>query len=255
MSYTLFIDESGSISLNNGEKYFCIGGYLVEQGNEKHKFKMKKIIKNVMKNKNDFFNYYAKRDKQTEVKFSNLSFAGKNYVLQELNELKNEGGIFVSIIVDKENCFSLVNSDTNEYYNYLVGLLIEYVFETCNYAGTIDFDELKIIYDDRSMKVKARNGLQAYLIEKFKINREESKQFSCNFNIKAANSKSNYGVMVSDLVAGTCKDFYTRDNDELFKILDIDYVSKFPYKQFKSKNIINKVVDNKHSKSYNIINS
>ena len=255
MSYTLFIDESGNMSLNNGEKYFCIGGYLVKKGNEKHKFKMKNIIKNVMREKEKFFNYYAKRDGQTEVKFSNLSFEGKKYVLEELNKLKQIGGTFVSIIVDKENCRSLVDSDTNEYYNYLVCLLIKYVFEVCNFARTIDFEELKIIYDDRSMKVKARNGLQAYLIENLKLKRDVYKQFSCNFNVKSANSKNNFGVMISDFVACTCKDCYARNDDELFKLLNINYVSKFPYKDFQSTNIINKIVDKKQTSEYNVINS
>lgn len=43
MSYTLFIDESGCISPNNGERYFVIAGYLIKTGNLKHKYKMIKI--------------------------------------------------------------------------------------------------------------------------------------------------------------------------------------------------------------------
>ena len=197
MRYTLFLDESGSISMNNGEKYFSIGGYLIETNNLKHTYKMKKIIKNINKDRDKNFNYFALRDNKTEVKFANLSYEGKKYVFNELNKLD---GTFVAIIVDKENCHSLTNWDTNEYYNFLVAQLIKYVFEICNHAGGLDFEELKIIYDDRSMKVKARNDLQAHLIEQFKINRVRSKQFSCNFNLKAADSKVNYGVMISDLV-------------------------------------------------------
>lgn len=229
MRYTLFIDESGSISKNNGEKYFCIGGYLIENGNLKHKYKMIKMIKKVTESPEDYYNFYARRNGDTEVKFSNLSLDGKKKVL---NELKTLDGIFVAIIVDKDNCHSLTNTDTNEYYNYLVCQLVKYIFEVCNHAKGLDFEELKIVYDDRSMKVKARNGLQAHLIEQLKLKRVESKQFSCNFNIKAADSKQNYGVMISDFVAGVCKDNFKNKNSELKGILKIKYLSKFPYKEF-----------------------
>ena len=62
MNYTLFIDESGNMSKNNGEKYFSIGGYLINSGDDKHKYKMIKIIKNINKNREKYFNYYALKD-------------------------------------------------------------------------------------------------------------------------------------------------------------------------------------------------
>ena len=37
MNYTLFIDESGNMSKNNGEKYFSIGGYLINSGDDNDK--------------------------------------------------------------------------------------------------------------------------------------------------------------------------------------------------------------------------
>lgn len=245
--YTLFLDESGSISMNNGEKYFSIGGYLIETNNLKHTYKMKKIIKNINKDRDKNFNYFALRDNKTEVKFANLSYEGKKYVFNELNKLD---GTFVAIIVDKENCHSLTNWDTNEYYNFLVAQLIKYVFEICNHAGGLDFEELKIIYDDRSMKVKARNDLQAHLIEQFKINRVRSKQFSCNFNLKAADSKVNYGVMISDFVAGLCRDIFKNKNSALKDSIKIKYLSKFPYKEF-DKEIIVKDINRENKISVN----
>lgn len=229
MRYTLFIDESGGISKNNGDKYFSIGGYLIETRNVKHKYVMKRIIKNVNKDKEQYFNYYALRDELTEVKFSNLSLDGKKKVLNELNKLD---GTFVAIIVDKDNCHTLCDGDTNEYYNYLVCQLIKYIFEIRNHAKGLDFEELKIIYDDRSMKVKARNGLQVHLVEQLGKNRTKSKQFSCNFNIKAADSKQNYGVMISDFVAGVCRDSFKNKGSVLKDIIKIKYLSKFPYKEF-----------------------
>ena len=231
MGYTLFIDESGSISLNNKEKYFTIGGYLINKGNKNHKYKMIKIIKSILKERDKYFNYYALKSGLTEVKFSNLNYKGKKLVLEKLSELD---GIFVAIVVDKENCHTLTsNCDTNEYYNYLVCQLIKYIFEKCNHASNLDFEELNIIYDDRSMKVKARNNLQAYLLEQLKINRSRKDQFSCNFNVRAADSKVNYGVMIADIVAGLCRHkFMRKNNDELNNIIQIKYLSKFPYKYF-----------------------
>lgn len=233
MGYTLFIDESGHISLNNGEKYFTIGGYLVNSGDKSHKYKMIKILKKVAGKREEYFNYYALRDGLTEVKFANLNYEGKKYVLEQLSKLN---GIFVAIVVDKENCHSLTKGcDTNEYYNYLVCQLIKYIFESCNHANGLDFEELNLIYDDRSMKVKARNNLQAHLVEQLKIRRSLKRQFSCNFNIKAANSKVNYGVMISDFVAGLCRHKFMQKNSDLNNIINISYLSKFPYKDFEKK--------------------
>ncbi|ASY50140.1 DUF3800 domain-containing protein [Clostridium perfringens] len=253
MGYTLFIDESGSISLNNGEKYFTIGGYLIKSDNKnEHKFKMKKIIKKINKNRDIYFNYHALEKELNEVKFSNLSFEGRKFALNELNKLS---GTFISIVVDKENCHSLTKCDTNEYYNYLVYQLIKYVFETCNFHGDLDFDELNIIYDDRSMKVKARNNLQAYLIEKLKIQRSIRNQFSCNFNLKAADSKVNYGVMISDFIAGLSRSLYMKPKNPINNLLNIDYISKFPYKDFGKAKKIQKYIDNNADIIYNVVNS
>lgn len=91
MRYTLFIDESGSISPNNGERYFCIGGYLIENKYLDHRYKMMNIIRNVSKNREKYFNFYALRDNLTEVKFANMNLEGKKFVLEQLSEL--EGGI------------------------------------------------------------------------------------------------------------------------------------------------------------------
>lgn len=232
MRYTLFIDESGSLSLNNNEKYFAIGGYLIINKNLSHRYAMKNLYKKINADREKYFNYFALKKGETEVKYSNLNLEGKQYALEKLSKLD---GVFVAIVVDKENCHRLTNNDTNENYNYLVGELIKYIFEHCNHHGSIDFEELKIIYDDRSMKVKARNGLQAYLLEKLKIKRPIQKQFSCNFNVKAADSKVNHGVMVADFVAGVCKDDFSREKNDVGGILKIKYLSKFPFREFNKK--------------------
>ncbi|WP_338630669.1 DUF3800 domain-containing protein [Clostridium baratii] len=229
MGYTLFIDESGNINLNNKEKYFTIGGYLINKGDKSHRYKMKKLIQRVNENREEFFNYYALNEGLTEVKYSNLSYEGKKFVLEQLNDFN---GIFVAIVVDKENCYSLTKWDTNEYYNYLVCQLIKYIFEVCNHSKGIDFDVLDLIYDNRSMKVKARNNLQAHLINQLKLKRPKKKQFSCNFNVTSADSKVNHGVMIGDFIAGFCRHSFMRKNDELNNMIKIKYLSKFPYKYF-----------------------
>lgn len=233
MSYTLFIDESGCISPNNGERYFVIAGYLIKTGNLKHKYKMIKILKNVKKEKENFFNSKAKREGKDEVKFSNLNIDGKNYVYDNLEKLD---GIFVSIIVDKDNCTSLTSHKYNDYYNYLVYELIRYIFEIRHFKDPTKLKELKIIYDNRSMKIAANNDLQTYLIQKFKIDKRY-KKFSCNFNIKEADSKVNYGVMISDFIAGLCWSRYNYGVQKYGDNITIDYLSKFPYRDFGKDNL------------------
>ncbi|ABS42775.1 DUF3800 domain-containing protein [Clostridium botulinum] len=228
MSYTLFIDESGNISKNNGERYFCIGGYLIEKGNKNHAYKMKKIVSNVQKNREKYFNINARKNNKNEVKFSNLNVDGKNYVYENFQKLK---GTYVSIVVDKFNCTRLTNHKYNDYYNYLVYLLVKYVFDIRKYAKGYDFKELKIIYDNRSMKIEANNNLQVYLLKKLKIERKHNK-FNCNFNIKEADSKVNYGVMISDFIAGLCWARYNYGIQKYGNSIEIDYLSKFPYKDF-----------------------
>ncbi|MBY6915637.1 DUF3800 domain-containing protein [Clostridium botulinum] len=239
MSCTLFIDESGSISPNNGERYFIIAGYLIEKGNLNHKYKMIKILKNVRKERDKYFNSKAKKDKKDEVKFSNLNVDGKNYVY---DKFENLDGTFVSIVVDKYNCTSLTSHKYNDYYNYLVYELIRYIFETRHFKDPTKLKELKIIFDNRSMKIAANNDLQTYLIKKFKICKKYNK-FSCNFNIKEADSKVNYGVMISDFIAGLCWARYNFGLQKYGNNVNIEYLSKFPYRHFgENKEIIEEKV-------------
>ncbi|NWK12774.1 DUF3800 domain-containing protein [Clostridium cadaveris] len=228
MSYTLFIDESGSISPNNGERYFVIAGYLIDIGNANHKFKMIKIIKNINKEPKKYFNRKAIIQGKDEVKFSNLNVDGKNFVYSKLKDLD---GTFVAIVVDKYNCDSLTMNKYNDYYNYLVMLLIRYIFDIRKFDDPTKLKELKIIYDNRSMKIAANNDLQEYLIRKFKISRKNNK-YSCNFNIKEADSKSNYGVMISDFIAGLNWARFNFGEQKYGNDIAVKYISKFPYKDF-----------------------
>ena len=238
MKYTLFIDESGSISPNNGERYFVIAGYLIDSGNFKHTYKMKKIITNIQKNKDEYFklNHLSKE----EVKFSNLNVVGKDFVYNKLNKLD---GTFVSIVVDKEKCYKLTEHQYNDYYNYLVSLLVAYIFETRNFCDPTKLIELKIIFDNRSMKIAANNDLQTYLIKKFKIEKRYNK-FSCNFNIKEADSKVNFGVMISDFIAGLCWARYNYGAQKYGNGIEIKYLSKFPYKNFGESEIVKDILTN-----------
>lgn len=228
MKYTLFIDESGGISPNNGQRYFVIGGYLIQNGNLNHKYKMMKIIKKIRANKEKYFKSKAIMEGKDEVKFSNLNVVGKNFVYNKLKELD---GTFVSIVVDKDNCTDLTKHKANDYYNYLVRLLIEYIFDTRKFYDPSKLIEIKLIYDNRSMKIEANNDLQTYLIEKLKIDRVYNK-YSCNFNIKEADSKVNYGVMISDFIAGLCWARYNYGIQKYGNDINIKYLSKFPYKNF-----------------------
>lgn len=240
MSYTLFIDESGNMLDKSEDRYFCIGGYLINTGNKQHVFKMKKFIKNINEDRDLYFNYYAKRDNKTEVKFSNLNLRGKQKIFDDFKILE---GTFVSIIVDKQNCTNLNKHKYNDYYNYLVHLLIKYVFEVRNFAHSLEFDELKIICDNRSMKVNSNNDLQAYLIKELKMKRRKGKQYCCNFNIKLADSKVNYGVMIADFIAGLCRARYTFEKLDFGNNIKLNYVSKFPYKDFGKDMELKKVID------------
>lgn len=228
MRYTLFIDESGGISPNNGERYFVIGGYLINNGNLKHKHKMIKIIKNINKDREKYFNNKAKKLGKDEVKFSNLNVDGKNFVYEKLKELD---GTFVAIVVDKDICTNLTSHKSNDYYNFLVGLLIKYIFDIRSFDDPRKLIEIKIIYDNRSMKIEANNDLQTYLLEKLKTY-NKGKKFSCNFNIKEADSKINYGVMISDFIAGLCWARYNFGAQKYGNNIDVNYLSKFPYNGF-----------------------
>lgn len=233
MSYTLFIDESGNISPNNGERYFVIAGYLINTGNLNHKYKMIKILKNVRSKREKFFKVKDNKNVTDEVKFSNLNIDGKNYVYDNFKKLD---GKFVSIVVDKDNCTGLTTHKYNDYYNYLVYELIRYIFEIRHFKDPTQLKELKIIYDNRSMKIAANNDLQTYLIKKFKIDKRD-KKFSCNFNIKEADSKVNYGVMISDFIAGLCWARYNYGVQRYGNDITINYLSKFPFKEFGKENV------------------
>lgn len=228
MKYTLFLDESGNISKNSSDKYFCIGGYLIQSGNIDHKYKMIKIIKNINKNVMENFNHYAITKNRTEVKFANLTYKGREEVFSQFNNLE---GTYVAIIVEKSKCNKLTSHKKNDYYNYLVRMLIKYIFEVRKFNGDLNFEELNIRCDNRSMKISARNDLQRYLSEQL----IEGKNYGCKINVKLVNSQVNHGVMIADFIAGLCRYRYEGKEKSLAENIRLEYISKFPYKYFSNK--------------------
>ena len=59
--------------------------------------------------------------------------------------------------------------------------------------------------------------------------------------------------MVSDFVAGVCREKFRNKESKLKDLLHIEYLSKFPYKDFDKK--VRKLVDKRQPDLYNVVNS
>lgn len=149
--YYLCLDESGNIHKNGKERYFVIGGMLIEDLMKvKGKFRrsMRDYAKKKALNPND------------EIKASCIKNSDKKAILS--STFKGASYAIAMVLVDKQNC-RVSFENTNLYYNYFVGVLVDhimshYAFDPCS--------KLNIRLDSRSIKLKDMKNLQDYLITK-----------------------------------------------------------------------------------------
>ncbi len=199
---TLFVDESGD--LGKKERFFVIAMLLPQRS---------KRILNFMRN-------FVVKNKLDEIKASTLSWSDKQGLINKLSKA-NDCSISY-IVADKHNIENKkILEDKNLCYNYLFSFLVK---NTIKYAN----EDVKILLDNHSTKVKSINSLKDYI----RIKAYTQWGFKHNLDISYVDSKSSKIIQAADIVASAIRAKYVYGKDHLYKLLTINESIKFPSNKF-----------------------
>ncbi len=154
MNVKAYIDESGDLGFKFSDPYnrggssrYLTISYLILPENKIHL--PKRIVKDIYSK----FHFDVKR----EIKGSRLSEVQKIYFANKVIHLLNKDSTIHigAITVKKENVENHIRGDPNLLYNYMMRLgFIDYISE---------YESVKLIRDEKSVKIKSGNTLQNYL--------------------------------------------------------------------------------------------
>lgn len=199
---TLFVDESGD--LGKKDRYFVIAMLLPQRN--------KRIV--------NFIKRFVVENNIQEVKASLLSFPDKQDLLYKLNTAND--CTIAYVVADKHNIDNKkILEDKNLCYNYLFSFLVK---NTIKYAN----DDISILLDNHSTKVKSINSLKDYI----KIKAYFDWGFTHNLDISYTDSKSSKVIQAADIVANAIRAKYVYGKDHLYSMLTINESIKFPSNKF-----------------------
>jgi hypothetical protein len=199
---TLFVDESGN--LGRGERFFIIAML--------QPFKSKRIV--------NFARDFCAKNNLIEIKGAKLNFVQKQSLIDKLT--KTNDYVISYIVADKKNIDNdKLFEDPNLLYNYLFSFLIRKTLK----ANT---DDLCILLDNHSTKVKSINSLKDYI----KLKAYTQWGFNKSLDIDYINSKYSKVIQVTDVVASCIRAKYHHNNPHLYNRLTIAESIKFPVDKF-----------------------
>lgn len=182
---SIILDESGTLSINNKDKYFVIAGYMCKDI-RKIKFIHKKVSNN----------FRTKLKNKIEIKAKDLQPEEKAIFINELltlNDIK-----LIGIYINAKNQNLLKNLDNViDKYNILIRIMLDKVYENCKEYFDNE-NEINFKLDERKDKGKMKYGLELYLKNNWKLCK-----ISNNFklSIKYLDSKNNLDIQMADYIA------------------------------------------------------
>lgn len=208
---TAFIDESGN--LGTADRYFVLAAVVCS--NDSSKNRIKRIMKKAC------LDCSSDGKPLEEIKSSELNFTQKQKIVNKLVG-KADHEVFI-LVCDKNHIEEHLKDKKNIIYNYLSGFLVKRIVRKYN-------DDVRIIFDERSTKVKSMNSLLEYLQTKVHI----EWGFTKNFTVEQSDSKSMYCLQAADLVSNITFRKYERGKSHLLELLDprIESVVEFPFAKF-----------------------
>lgn len=199
---TVFVDESGD--LGRGGRYFVIA-IIVPQNSKR--------ISNFMKK-------FCARNNLQEVKAAQLSFVQKQEIF---NRLTSANDYTISYIVaDKRNIDNKkLFEDKNLCYNFLFSFLIKKTIRSAN-------DDISILLDNHSTKVKSINSLCDYI----RIKSFTQWNYRGNLHINYIDSKNSKVIQAIDVIANAIYARYEYGKNHFYGKLTISESIKFPQSKF-----------------------
>ena len=199
---TIFVDESGDLGAKG--RYFVI--VLLCPQNRKR-------ISNFMKR-------FCINTGLREVKSSRLSFTQKQEIFNKLCSVNDYAVSY--IVADKVNIDNRkILDDKNLCYNYLFSFLVKETIRTAE-------DDITILLDNHSTKVKSINSLADYI----KLKAYTEWNYKHILNIHYMDSKSSKMIQAADLIANAVYARYTYGKTYFYNMLAISELIKFPRAKF-----------------------
>ena len=199
---TIFVDESGD--LGTAERYFVIAILVPQNSTRISHFMRRFCIKNNLQ----------------EVKASQLTFTQKQEIFNKLNSVDDYTVSY--IVADKQNIDNKkLFEDKNLLYNYLFSHLIK--------KSIVDNKEdISIILDNHSVKVKSGNSLCDYI----KIKAFTQWDYQSNLDIRYTDSKNSKNIQAIDVIANAIYAHYTYDKSHFYNMVKINEAIEFPHGKF-----------------------
>lgn len=191
MRLYVYLDESGSIHKNSNTKYFAVGGYFTF---EKYRFKITSLYKKINKLVKD--ERKIKIDK--EIKSYDYLTKEKQLIFSSMENIPGFYGF--SKVFDKEKMQKGI-VDSNIFYNYAVKLIFSDIIFPLLKSYTDEQIEIKLLCDNRNVRVGDLKNLENYLNTEFCLN-------NYVFNVSYYDSKTNFGIQLADLIVNTFYNYY-----------------------------------------------
>lgn len=191
MRLYVYLDESGSIHKNSNTKYFAVGGYFTI---EKYRLKITSLYKKINKLVKD--ERKIKMDK--EIKSYDYLTKEKQLIFSSMENIPGFYGF--SKVFDKEKMQKGI-VDSNIFYNYAVKLIFSDIIFPLLKNYTDEQIEIKLLCDNRNVRVGDLKNLENYLNTEFCLN-------NYVFNVSYYDSKTNFGIQLADLIVNTFYNYY-----------------------------------------------
>ena len=191
MRLYVYLDESGSIHKNSNTKYFAVGGYFTL---EKYRLKITSLYKKI--------NKLVKKERNISIDKEIKSY---DYLTKEkqliFSSMENIPGFYgFSKVFDKEKMQKGI-VDSNIFYNYAVKLIFSDIIFPLLKNYTDEQIEIKLLCDNRNIRVGDLKNLENYLNTEFCLN-------NCAFSVGYYDSKTNFGIQLADLIVNTFYNYY-----------------------------------------------
>lgn len=218
-NFYLIMDESGHLHPNSTGRYFVIGGFL-----SKEPTKIQKIFRKT----NRKLKEQKGLDMKAELKGSELKSADKRYLMEKIN--KAEDTDYVFIVIDKNMVSRKKIEEVNLFYNYAISILLQCIANRNMIPE--DTKLLKIILDNRSIKLGTHKSLEDYLNTQVII--EEKIKGNFKVNCEYLESHNHYGIQAADLLCNiTWAKYNYPETDKVSKLLEEkSSIFKFPLDDF-----------------------
>lgn len=191
MRLYVYLDESGSIHKNSNTKYFAVDGYFTF---EKYRLKITSLYKKINKLVKD--ERKIKIDK--EIKSYDYLTKEKQLIFSSMENIPGFYGF--SKVFDKEKMQKGI-VDSNIFYNYAVKLIFSDIIFPLLKSYTDEQIEIKLLCDNRNVRVGDLKNLENYLNTEFCLN-------NYIFNVSYYDSKTNFGIQLADLIVNTFYNYY-----------------------------------------------